>query len=167
MPDEPWLDPSLFPWIERLEAAAPVIQRELDAGRIRVEPCSADQLGPASIDLTLGDSIRVIEPVGAPIPIESSSGSRGYLEHQGEQVWSKLDGETLSQIATETGGAYIPAGTKQVDMADVYHGYIADIEQTEFQTAKINRYEARFQWFLVPALLLLLLEVALATSSPE
>lgn len=104
---------------------------------------------------------------GARIPIESSAGSRGYLQHQGEQVWSKLDGETLSQIATETGGAYIPAGTKQVNMADVYHGYIADVEQTEFQTAKINRYEARFQWFLVPALVLLLLEVALATWPPK
>ncbi len=99
---------------------------------------------------------------GARIPVESS-GTRGYLQHQGEQVWSKLNGETLSQVATETGGAYIPAGTKQVNMADVYHGYIADLEQTEFETAKINRYEARFQWFLVPALLLLLLDVAVAT----
>jgi Ca-activated chloride channel family protein len=98
---------------------------------------------------------------GARIPLESS-GNRGYLQHQGEQVWSKLDGETLLQVATETGGAYIPAGTKQVNMADVYHGYIANIEQTEFETAKINLYEARFQWFLVPALLLLLLEVAVS-----
>ena len=41
-------------------------------------------------------------------------------------------------------------------MADVYHNYIADVEQTEFETARINQYEARFQWFLAPALVLLL-----------
>ncbi len=30
VPDVAWLDPKLFPWIPRLEAAAPVIQSELD-----------------------------------------------------------------------------------------------------------------------------------------
>jgi dCTP deaminase len=45
------------------------IRRELDSGRLRIEPWQEDQLGPASIDLTLGDEIRLIEPVGPPIPI--------------------------------------------------------------------------------------------------
>lgn len=103
---------------------------------------------------------------GARIPVRSS-GSRDYLQHQGEQVWSKLDGETLLRIATETDGAYIPAGTKQVNMADVYHQYIANIEQTELETAKINGYQARFQWFLFPAILLLLTEVAVSTWKPR
>jgi Ca-activated chloride channel family protein len=50
-------------------------------------------------------------------------------------------------------------------MSDVYHNYIAGVEQTEFETAKINQYEARFQWFLAPALVLLLAEIALSTWS--
>ncbi len=88
---------------------------------------------------------------GARIPIESS-GNRGYLQHQGEQVWSKLDGETLSQVATETGGAYIPAGTKQVNMADVYHGYIAEhrangIRDREDQSA--TKHGSSGFWFLL------------------
>ena len=49
-------------------------------------------------------------------------------------------------------------------MADVYHGYIARVEQTEFETAKVDSYEARFQWFLAPALILLLLEVLISGS---
>ena len=99
---------------------------------------------------------------GARVPIRSD-GRRDYLQHDGQQVWSKLDGQTLTEIAELTHGAYIPAGTKQVNMADVYHGYVANVEQTEFETARINRLEARYQWFLVPALSLLLLEIMVAT----
>jgi Ca-activated chloride channel family protein len=95
---------------------------------------------------------------GARVPVESSRGS-DFLTHSGKPVWSKLDGATLEKIAAESGGAYIPAGTKQVNMADVYHRYIASVDQTEFETAKVDSYEARFQWFLAPALLLLLMEV--------
>ena len=64
------------------------------------------------------------------------------MTHDGQQVWSKLNGDILRQVATETDGAYIPAGTKQVNMADVYHSYIAGVEQTQFETARINQYES-------------------------
>ncbi|MCA9238831.1 MAG: VWA domain-containing protein [Planctomycetales bacterium] len=99
---------------------------------------------------------------GARIPVHSDHGEQ-FLRHDGEQVWSKLNGDILRQVAVDTGGAYIPAGTKQVNMSDVYHRFIAGVEQTEFETAKINQYEARFQWFLAPALLLLLLETIITT----
>jgi len=99
---------------------------------------------------------------GARIPIQSDD-HREYLQHDGQQVWSKLHGETLRQVAAETDGAYVPAGTKQVNMADVYHRYIADVEQQEFETARINQYEARFQWFLGLGLVLLLVEIVLST----
>ncbi|MEX2092582.1 MAG: VWA domain-containing protein [Pirellulales bacterium] len=99
---------------------------------------------------------------GSRIPLESDD--RGdYLEHDGQQVWSKLHGDVLRQVATETEGAYVPAGTKQVNMSDVYHSYIAGVEQTEFETARINQYEARFQWFLGAGLVFLLVEIAITT----
>jgi Ca-activated chloride channel family protein len=98
---------------------------------------------------------------GARIPIERQ-GRRDYVQHEGEQVWSKLDGQLLTEIAQVSTGAYIPAGTKQVNMADVYHGFISSVEQTEFETARISRLEARFQWFLLPALLALIAEFVLA-----
>ena len=83
----------------------------------------------------------------------------------GQQVWSKMNGQVLNEIASETNGAYIPAGTRRVNMADVYHRYVANVEQTDFETAKINTYIARYQWFAVPALALLLLDVLLTTRS--
>jgi Ca-activated chloride channel family protein len=99
---------------------------------------------------------------GARIP-EDDSGRGGYVQYQGQQVWSKMNGQVLQQIAGETNGAYIPAGTRRVNMADVYRNYVANVEQTDFETAKINAYIARYQWLAVPALALLLLEVFLST----
>ena len=73
----------------------------------------------------------------------------------------------MTDIAKATSGAYIPAGTKQVNMSDVYHGYIANIEKTDFGTATIDRLEARYQWFLVPCLCFLLIEMISTTRRPR
>ncbi len=99
---------------------------------------------------------------GSRIPVGGEN-RKQYLTHDGQPVWSKQNGDILRQIATTTDGAYIPAGTKQVNMSDVYHNYIAKVEQTKFETARVNQYEARYQWFLLPALILLLIEVAITT----
>src|SRR5437899_9521393 len=45
-----------------------VILHEIAAGRLAIEPLEPDQIGPASIDLHLGDEIRVME--GGPDVIE-------------------------------------------------------------------------------------------------
>ena len=108
----------------------------------------------------LGDLER-----GARIPLDEPGGRQRYLRHQGQVVWSKLEGEILAGVATATGGAYIPAGTKQVDMGQVYHGYVAGIEQQEFEVARVDSFEARFAWLLVPALALLLVQLGLRSSN--
>ncbi len=84
---------------------------------------------------------------GARIPL-SSENAKDYVQYDGQQVWSKLDGEILKSVATETDGAFIPAETKQVDMASVYRKYVSRVEQQEFETATIDQYEARYQWFV-------------------
>ena len=100
---------------------------------------------------------------GARIP-QKQDASGQFVEHQGQQIWSKLNGSVLRQIATETQAAYIPAGTKRVNMADVYHRYIANLEKSEFETAKINAFIPRFQWFAFPALVCLFLHGWLTSS---
>ena len=55
-----------------------VILAEIEAGNVRIDPFERDQLGAASIDLTLGDEIRVIEQVGKPIVLVADSDYRNY-----------------------------------------------------------------------------------------
>lgn len=94
---------------------------------------------------------------GGRVPV-SEDGVEGFLKYEGEQVWSKLDGKVLSDVAIATGGEYIPAGTKLVNMSDFYYGFLASVQQVEFEKATFSRLEARYQWFLVPAILVMLLE---------
>ena len=81
------------------------------------------------------------------------------MEYEGRQVWSKLNNSILENVALATQGAYIPAETKSVDMAGVYRSYIQNIEQTDFETARIRSFTPRFQIFLGAALALVLLEI--------
>ena len=78
------------------------IRRELDAGNLRIEPWSDDQLGPASIDLTLGDTIRVIEPVGAPIPIDDDVDYRDHTHVRAlDEPYPLPAGTTIHGITRE------------------------------------------------------------------
>lgn len=54
------------------------IREELDRGRVVITPFEADQLGAASIDLTLGDEIRVFEHPSQPIDLLADT---DYREH--------------------------------------------------------------------------------------
>ncbi len=133
------------------------------------EDQESDPVGVAE-KLYADDGIRIFtvglgDPYqGARVP-QSQDGRGEYVKYNGQQVWSKMNGQVLKQIAEKTDGAYIPAGTRRVNMADVYHGYVASVEQGEFETAKINAYIARYQWFALPALALLLLEIFVTTGN--
>ena len=52
------------------------ILKELDSGRLVVEPFERDQVGAASIDLTLANEIRILEPDGRPIDVLEDSDHR-------------------------------------------------------------------------------------------
>ncbi|QDT04338.1 von Willebrand factor type A domain protein [Rubripirellula lacrimiformis] len=128
---------------------------DMESAPIEAAKAANAENGVTIFTIGLGDLQQ-----GARIPVRTRAGRDSYMQYDGEQVWSKLNQEVLSKVATATGGAYIPAGVKQVDMASVYHGYISAIEQQEFETAKVSAYEARFAWFLVPAIALMVLQLA-------
>lgn len=62
------------------------IRAELEAGRLAIDPLEADQIGPASVDLTLGDEIRVIREGAEPIPL------RADVDYRDHTRVERLDG---------------------------------------------------------------------------
>lgn len=70
-----------------------------------------------------------------------------------------LDEETLKEVAAITGGAYFRAEDEK-GLKEVYQ-LIDEMEKTEVETKTYMEYEEQFAWFLIPALILLLLEVLL------
>jgi Ca-activated chloride channel homolog len=96
-------------------------------------------------------------PGGEPIPIRDDGGRvTGYLKDaSGRSVVSKLDAGLLKQLADATGGAYWPAasGTLEAErMADL----IGRMQKRDLSAGQYGAAENRFQFVLLPALLLLL-----------
>ncbi len=79
-----------------------VILRELDEGRIRIEPFDRSQVGVASIDLTLGREIRVIENDPVPIRVEDHTDYRDHTRVRTLDAPFRLDpGVTIHGITAE------------------------------------------------------------------
>ena len=118
---------------------------------------AAQQLGDAGIRLLiigLGD-----EKEGQRIPITMADGKTSFLKYNGREVWSRLDGETLRQMAEATpGGRYLPVETGTVDLGEVYLDLVASAEQKELASKTIKRFDEKFQIFLAASTLLLAAE---------
>jgi Ca-activated chloride channel homolog len=91
---------------------------------------------------------------GARIP--QGAASKSYVEYEGHQVWSKLDGSLLKEIALKTSGVYVPVGTRAYDLGELYAKYLQGRRGSEAQSSKRIRQADQFQIFLALALLALL-----------
>ena len=79
-----------------------IILQELDSGRLKIDPFSRDQVGVASVDLTLGSEIRVIEPTADPIEVKESTDYRDYTRVQSlEEPFVLLPGVTIHGVTRE------------------------------------------------------------------
>ncbi len=78
------------------------ILAELDAGRLVIEPLSRDQVGAASIDLTLGDEIRVIESESESIDLQDQVDYRAHTRiHRLDAPYVLEPGRTIHGITRE------------------------------------------------------------------
>ena len=78
-------------------------------------------------------------------------------DRDGNTVLTKLDEEALKKIAIDGNGRYF-RGTNYEDHLDKIYTELSELEQTEFGVKKVTDYEDRFYFFLIPALILLVME---------
>lgn len=91
-----------------------------------------------------GSEIQITDP---------ESGARKVLtDREGNVVKSRLDGETLRQIALATQGAYVPAGTAMLDLPAIVAEHIEPLarEQTAQATRRVP--VEHYPWFVMAAL---------------
>ena len=98
-------------------------------------------------------TIGIGTPEGAPIQIDGEF----IKDEKGEMVVSKLNEEMLARIADITGGAYVRA-TKQSIGLDEIVKEINEMEQTELSTIRFEEFNEQYQYLLIVALVLLLIE---------
>jgi Ca-activated chloride channel family protein len=100
---------------------------------------------------------------GARIPGQSNASS--FVEHEGQQVWTKLNGSLLSDIALKTNGVYIPAGTRSYDLGELYAEHLQGRTGDQSETQQRIRKSERFQIFLSISLLALLVDLCISRYS--
>jgi len=98
----------------------------------------------------LGDTDK-----GSRVP---QKGAATFVEHEGQQVWSKLNGSLLQEIALKTSGVYIPAGTRAYDLGELYAAHLQGRRGDDSETLQRIRKSEQFQSFLAIALIALLIE---------
>ena len=96
---------------------------------------------------------------GELIPVPSAKGGTEFLKDpQGQYVKSKLDAETLRQVAELTGGFYEPLGRRGEGVTAIHDRALAPLPKEELASRMRRVPIERFQWALAVALLCLGLE---------
>ncbi len=88
---------------------------------------------------------------GSRVPQKANPNA--FTEHEGQQVWSKLDNKLLQEIALKTSGVYIPAGTRSYDLGQLYADHLQGRRGKEAEGQKRVRRAERYQIFLAMSLL--------------
>ncbi|HUV06452.1 MAG TPA: VWA domain-containing protein [Spirochaetia bacterium] len=117
----------------------------------------AGQQGVRIIAIGIGDDTG-----GSRIPVTDSAGKRTFLTYQGGEVVSRMQPETLRQIALATpGGRYLNAATGAFNLDGIYKQLITSEKGRDLGPMEITRYQEKFQIFLAAAFMLLAAEMLL------
>ncbi|MBS7320983.1 MAG: VWA domain-containing protein [Myroides sp.] len=103
-------------------------------------------------------TIGVGTPEGGQIPIKQNGRIAGYKKDvDGSTVITKLNDETLKEIAQKTGGTFM-YGSKTDEVLQIVDQTLQKVEKTDFESQQIADFQSQFQWFIGLALLLLIID---------
>ena len=95
---------------------------------------------------------------GVPIPVIRNGKKVGIKKDNDEEtVLTKLNEDNLIQIAQAGNGTYTRTNGLSLDLRKIVDR-IGKIEKTTLKKDRYSTYDDQFQWFLIPALILLLIE---------
>ena len=106
-------------------------------------------------------TIGVGDEKGGPIPIKRNGVLLNYKKDgNGETVVTKLNEETLKDIADEANGAYI-RGNNTGDVIDEIKDILNRMDKTEFEAKEFADFKDQFQWFLGFGIFFLFIDIFL------
>jgi Ca-activated chloride channel family protein len=112
-------------------------------------------------------TIGVGSAKGAPIPIKRGSIVLNYKkDNEGETVITKLDEETLQNIASKANGVYIN-GENTNEVVEKIRDILNKMDKQEFESKQVAEFKDQFQWFLGFAFFFLFLDIFLLDRKTE
>lgn len=95
---------------------------------------------------------------GGPIPLKYKGEFLGHKkDSKGEVVITRMNPETLKDIADNGNGRYV-VGNKTQETVDYVEDILVKAEKSEFETTKFADYKDQFQWFIGFALLFIVFD---------
>jgi Ca-activated chloride channel family protein len=96
---------------------------------------------------------------GGPIPIKQNGVVQSFKrDNNNEVVITKLNQESLKEIAKATKGGYV-SGNSTKEVLNYVKKALDNIQKTEFEATQMADFESQFQWFLGIAFALLFLDI--------
>lgn len=105
-------------------------------------------------------TIGVGNSLGEPIPLRASSGGDYMKDKEGNTVITRLNEQTLREIAQAGNGSYIHANNAHIGL-DILAKDLNKLEKAEIEDVVFSRYESRYYVPLWIALVLLIVEILL------
>ena len=106
-------------------------------------------------------TIGVGKTKGAPIPIKRNGIVLNYKkDNKGEIVITKLNEETLIDIAKEANGQYIN-GNSTSEVVETIREILNKMDKKEFEAKQFAEYKDQFQWFLAFGIFFLCIDIFL------
>lgn len=106
-------------------------------------------------------TIGVGDSNGGPIPLKRNGIVQSYKKDQnGETVITKLDEQTLKDIAAEANGEYI-YGKNTSEVTERVKEILNGMNKKEFEAKQFADFKDQFQWFLGAGLFLLFIDIFL------
>ncbi|NNK82676.1 MAG: VWA domain-containing protein [Flavobacteriaceae bacterium] len=106
-------------------------------------------------------TIGVGELKGGPIPIKRNGIVLNYKkDSKGETVITKLNEDTLKEIAQEGNGEYVN-GRNTNQVVETVRDILNKLDKKEFEAKQFSEYKDQFQWFLGFAIFFLFIDIFL------
>lgn len=99
---------------------------------------------------------------GSKITLDAEGGETFLRSEEGEEVVSSLDPESLKAMTEVTGGEFVRADVLPLPVVELKEKRLDPMLKRSYDAGEDEVYKTRFQWVLLPAVLLLLLELMFA-----
>ncbi len=106
-------------------------------------------------------TIGVGDIKGGPIPIRRNGVISNYKKDtKGETVITRLNEETLKNIASEANGNYIN-GANTTNVVETIKDILSKLDKKEFEAKQFAEFKDQFQWFLALGIFFLAIDIFL------
>lgn len=100
-------------------------------------------------------------PSGSKITIAKDGAEKFLADKKGEEVVSRMDSESLRAVAAATGGEFVRADAMVLPLSELHRKRLVPMQKRSYDAGEEAGKRARYQWVLLPLLVLLLWEIAM------